>query len=362
MKLPVKLNILLLFCSCGYAKLNVGVPYLKEARRQSANQSTIEKLSPFPNANDSGSGYSSGFSLLFSSNGDLQAVIKILRSIYLNLDTLLFDSCCQPKFLGLDRLSPSIFPMQGGSSSMTYAYCDMNTEGGGWMVILRRITRKAGLYGIAFGRSYRSYKHGFGRLNNEYWLGLIHLHHFTSQPGGTELRVELMLNGTKYVAHYDHFFVDSENTNFTLRVGGYRNDKSNISDSLSHSNGFGFSGSDFRNHYRSEVSQQTLRYTGYCSLLYGYWWFGTSGNETCTLASLLRDETHRHDRYLYGRTILLVPKGYMWVVDGQRVGFDSVEMKIRPKTWECGTNRYTDQVTRLAFLSHHEPSFNPFQD
>lgn len=346
-----------MYCSCAYAKVNIGTPYLNVAKKQSSSQPTIAKLSPYPSENNNGSASGSGDSSFLFPSSDLQDAIEKLRDLYLNsLDTLRFNSCCQPKFLGLGGISPSIFPMRGGSSSMNYAYCDMHTEGGGWMVILRREKKKTRDSSIYFQSDYHYYKNGFGRLNREYWLGLIHMHHFTGQPGGTELMVELILNDTKYVAYYDNFFVDSEKTNFTLKVGGYRKDKSNISDSLSSSSGFGFTTVE-RDYFRSEVLQQTRRYTGYCTILYEAWWFGSSGNETCTLVAPVKAYFYR----LY-QDFLLVPKGYMWVVDGKKIGFDSIEMKMRPKTWECGANMYTDQVIRLALLSHRAPQFNPFLD
>ena len=353
MKVLFFLNILLWFCSSVSAKAQPDKPYLNEVKKQSINESAVERLSPY--SNDSGSGDVASFT------SDFQDVIGTLQASYMRrLDTIMFDNCCQPKFLGMGGLSPPIFPMRGGSSSMSYAKCDMNAEGGGWMIILRR-TNRPGRY-QPYWTTDRLYKNGFGKLlKRDYWMGLTHMHHFTSQPGGTELRVELMLNGTKYVARYDDFFVDSKNVKFTLRVGGYREDKSNISDSLSHSSGFNFTTlfSESVQNARQDVLNQTLGYTGYCTILYGPWWHGTSGNETCTLVA---PNKLYYDVVVHYGYLLLLPRYYMWVVNGEKIGFDSLEMKIRPKTWECGADRYmyTDQVIRRAFLSHHDPNFNPF--
>ena len=135
--------------------------------------------------------------------------------------------------------------------------------------------------------------------------------------------MELVLNGTKYVARYDDFFVDSKNLKFTLRVGGYREDKSNISDGLSHSSGFIFTTLHsvvFQN-ARGDELNQTLGYTGYFRILYGPWWHGTSGNETCTLVA---PNKLYYDVVVHCGYLLLFPRNYMWVVNGEKIGFDSL--------------------------------------
>lgn len=162
--------------------------------------------------------------------------------------------------------------------------------------------------------------------------------------------VELVKDGVKYVAHYENFLVESSATNYKLRVSGFVANKSNISDSLSASNGFGFV-HDLRDTAREEVRQQYGPFTYYCSIYYHCWWFGSSGSESCTLVALTKEFYTDWEE---------VPNGYIWVVDGQRVGFDFVEMKIRPKKWECGRNRYSNLVIQRAFYSHQYPSLNPF--
>ena len=207
-------------------------------------------------------------------------------------------------------------------------------------------------WSIRFYRSESSYRNGFGKLPREYWIGLENMHYFSSQPGGTELMVELVKDGVKYVAYYDNFFVESIATKYTLRVSGFAANKSNISDSLSASDGFEFvdSRTDTPRH---EVAEQYGTISYYCSFYYESWWFGSSGNESCTLVALLKD-------YITELETLGIPKGFMWVVNGQRVGFDFVEMKIRPKTWECGKDRYSNLVIQRSFYSKDDPSLDPF--
>ena len=323
------------------AKLQINKPFLNVLRSLSAKNPKIDKLIPY------GSGSGSGFSpLSVRSIGDL---IENLQLIYYEyLDNLRFDNCCQPKYLGLDSVSsPSIFPVRGGSVNLNYVNCDMHTDGGGWMGIMLRDRSRS----IRFFQSERSYINGFGKLPREYWIGLENMHYFSSQPEGTELMVELVKDGVKYVAYYDNFFVDSIATKYTLRVSGFAANKSNISDSLSASDGFGFvdSRTDTPRH---EVAEQYGTISYYCSYYYESWWFGPSGNESCTLVALLKDYT--------GQETLGIPKGFIWVVNGQRVGFDIVEMKIRPKKWECGKKRYSDLVIKRSFYSKDDPLLHPF--
>ena len=134
MKVLFFLYVLLWFCSSVSTKVQPDKPYLNEVKNQSINQSAVERLSPYSNNSESGD--------VASFTSDFQDVIGTLQVSYMRcLDTLTFDNCHQPKFFGIGGLSPPIFPMSGGSSSMNYAKCDMNVDVGGWMVILSRTNR-----------------------------------------------------------------------------------------------------------------------------------------------------------------------------------------------------------------------------
>ena len=72
-----------------------------------------------------------------------------------------------------------------------------------------------------FNRSWVEYKHGFGDKNAEFWLGNEYLHYLTSRRA-YKLRFDLEdWDGNTAYAEYSSFVVESEASNYTLRVGDY---------------------------------------------------------------------------------------------------------------------------------------------
>ena len=67
------------------------------------------------------------------------------------------DSVCAQKNLPFSRPFPGID-----------ARCDMDTDGGGWLVIQRRVSGGT----ENFFRGWSDYEDGFGDLNGEFWYGL----------------------------------------------------------------------------------------------------------------------------------------------------------------------------------------------
>ena len=94
-------------------------------------------------------------------------------------------------------------------------YCDMETDGGGWIVIQRR---KCGE--IDFYRNWADYEEGFGYLDHEFWLGLANIHRLTE--GGATLRIELgdHQDNTAY-AEYSTFRIKDDGDDYRLVIGGY---------------------------------------------------------------------------------------------------------------------------------------------
>lgn len=95
-----------------------------------------------------------------------------------------------------------------------YAVCDMDTEGGGWMVIQRRINGS-----IDFFRNWTQYEEGFGNLYTEFWYGLRNIHCLTTRYD-VELRIDLQeANGNGVTWKYQRFGVDGAVDAYRLHIG-----------------------------------------------------------------------------------------------------------------------------------------------
>ena len=68
------------------------------------------------------------------------------------------------------------------------ARCDMETDGGGWIVIQRRIVNGS----VNFTRGWNYYVNGFGDLNGEFWYGLDNIHYLTARDD-VELRIDMVM-------------------------------------------------------------------------------------------------------------------------------------------------------------------------
>ena len=108
-------------------------------------------------------------------------------------------------------------------STTTKVYCDTLTDGGGWLVIQRRIDGS-----IDFNRGWTEYEEGFGILpisdkdtTGEFWIGLYSLHCLSSQ-GQWELRVDYKFtNGTNGYLSYSNFSVGPATEQYPLTISGF---------------------------------------------------------------------------------------------------------------------------------------------
>ncbi|XP_045176242.2 fibrinogen C domain-containing protein 1-B-like [Mercenaria mercenaria] len=134
--------------------------------------------------------------------------------------------------------------------------CDMDTAGGGWTVLQRRISNSD------FFKYWHDYQTRFGNLSGNFWLGNQQIHKITEQ-GWYELRVDLeSMDGIVAYAAYNVFSVGDVNSGYKLTVDGYNG---NAGDSLAHHNNRKFSTRDRDNDNHSSNCAQ--HYTG-------AWWYG----------------------------------------------------------------------------------------
>ncbi|KAH9503779.1 Angiopoietin- protein 2 [Bulinus truncatus] len=90
--------------------------------------------------------------------------------------------------------------------------CDTKTNGGGWIVIQRRVYRDT-----YFNRTWQEYKHGFGAVCDDYWLGNENIYLLTS-TGQYELRIDMESRSVRYFAEYREFYIDSESDQYEIHL------------------------------------------------------------------------------------------------------------------------------------------------
>ncbi|XP_019366051.1 PREDICTED: tenascin isoform X3 [Gavialis gangeticus] len=190
--------------------------------------------------------------------------------------------------------------LNGEKSQPLEVYCDMGSDGGGWIVFLRRHNGKEDFY-----RSWRTYTAGFGDPKDEFWMGLENLHKITSQ-GQYELRVDLRDKGETAFAIYDKFSVGDSKTRYRLKVDGYTG---TAGDSMSYHNGRAFSTYDKDND--SAITNCALSYKG------AFWY------KNCHRVNLMGrygDNSHS--------------QGVNWFHwKGHEYSIEFAEMKLRPSSF-----------------------------
>ena len=131
----------------------------------------------------------------------------------------------------------TIYP--DGFADGLHVYCDMDTDGGGWIVFQRRQDGSVDFY-----RNWTEYKFGFGELSGEFWLGNNNLLTLTSDDsqGLWELRVDLDDgNASTAFAKYKDFKIIGDR--YILQYGDY-DTSSTAGNSLSWHKGKPFSTKD----------------------------------------------------------------------------------------------------------------------
>ncbi|XP_046904527.1 tenascin isoform X2 [Hypomesus transpacificus] len=208
---------------------------------------------------------------------------------------------CSQALLNGDTVSGLYTIYLGGDEGQPIqVYCDMTTDGGGWIVFVRRQSGK-----LEFFRNWKNYTSGFGDMNDEFWLGLSNLHKITA-GGQYELRVDLRDKGEVAYAQYDKFSISEPRTRYKVHVGGY---SGTAGDSMTYHHGRPFSTYDHDNDIA--VTNCALSYKG------AFWY------KNCHRVNLMGrygDNSHS--------------KGVNWFHwKGHEHSIEFAEMKIRPSNF-----------------------------
>ena len=188
-------------------------------------------------------------------------------------------------------------------------YCDMETDGGGWIVIQRRLPTAT----VNFTRNWEDYENGFGDLDGEFWLGLKTIHELT-----TKADVELMTtvkNESGPVITWTHqvFRVSGPDTYYVLNISGGQGPGY---DAMAYHNGQRFSTYDSGNTVCAYRRQ-------------GGWWY-----RACSPANLNGPHVTPNLPGINKRKARLV-----WNNGGGDKCYTNAEMKIRPKSCNsCSVN------------------------
>ncbi|XP_063925844.1 angiopoietin-related protein 7-like [Zophobas morio] len=180
----------------------------------------------------------------------------------------------------------------------------MNSSGGGWTTILNRVDGSQSFY-----MNWDSYKHGFGNLGGEFWLGLEKIYYLTRYEVN-EMLFELVdwENGQED-AHYDYFSIGSEEEKYILKlVGGFTG---SVGDGFTDQAGMKFSTPD---------KDRDVIETNCAAIAKGGWWF-----RSCKLANPT-------GLYIVGGNMSDDLSGITWYPwHGSHYSLKEVRMMIRPK-------------------------------
>ena len=110
-----------------------------------------------------------------------------------------------------------VSPFTTATVTTAAAYCEMTTDGGGWIVVQRNKNDSL----VDFNKNWTDYEKGFGKLTTEFWYGLAAIHCLT-QRGQWEMRVDYQFNNKTWsYYHYNQFSVGSASEEYPLTVGGF---------------------------------------------------------------------------------------------------------------------------------------------
>ncbi|GLV33870.1 uncharacterized protein CBL_11246 [Carabus blaptoides fortunei] len=211
-----------------------------------------------------------------------------------------------------------------------FVYCDLETNGGGWTVLQKRTDGT-----LEFYKGWHDYKHGFGNIGGEFWLGLEKMHLLTNfRVNEIYIELENFALEKKY-ATYSAFAIGAEVEGYPISfLGAY---DGTAGDSLLYHAGQKFSTYDVDHDNWAE---------GNCAQSHtGAWWY--NGCDTSNLnGRYLNGELP--DQYEY--------QGVYWYEwQGPKYSLKSSKIMIRPyNESNNGGNSPAEDVQPTAAVNEQE--------
>ncbi|XP_068161370.1 microfibril-associated glycoprotein 4-like [Antennarius striatus] len=231
-------------------------------------------------------------------------LLLLLPPLLVRCSCLLLPTDCSD--IQLSNTSPpsgvyTIYPI--GPPSAVQVYCDMDSLGGKWTVLQRRMDGSVNFY-----RPWDQYKMGFGNAAGEYWLGLENIFQLTLRKK-QELLVDMEdFEGNKAFARYSSFSIEQESSGYTLHVSGFMD--GGAGDSLSHHSEHKFS--TFDRDQDTWADNCARKFVG------AFWYTGCH-------------DVNPNGVYRWGADSSLYAIGVEWVHwKGRDYSLKAISMKIRP--------------------------------
>ncbi|XP_057309035.1 ficolin-1-A-like [Hydractinia symbiolongicarpus] len=99
------------------------------------------------------------------------------------------------------------------NGQLTKVFCDMETEGGGWIKFQNRFDKS-----VDFNKHLNDYKEGFGDINGEFWLGLEKLHQLTETDNHLLYLKGVLKTGYTHIELYLNFKIANEANQYAISV------------------------------------------------------------------------------------------------------------------------------------------------
>lgn len=240
-------------------------------------------------------------------------------SFYLILDIIAPRDCSD--YSAMMKMKNGVYKVTPDPRNGTFeVFCDMESNGGGWTVIQRRINGS-----VNFNRTWADYKNGFGDLRGEFWLGNDRIHLLT-RAKDMVLRIELEdFQGVREYAKYSLFYVANEFLKYRLSTSQYSGTAGNallIDKEYSHDQMFFTTWDRDHDKYPS----------GNCGIYYGSgWWFNACMSANLNGKYYHKNYTGKRDG-IFWSTWPNMPKENFYLTSN-RLTFKTIKMMIRPKNY-----------------------------